>query len=160
MNTANPSDTEMNPVGESALESSSAEATPADSDSSPQLQAPRVAALAAQAPKHARVSFSRPPASESPARWTRRPSRGASSIFGRSSVRRGDDDAAGLLIPPSGWSTAGSMHERERPTIPSALNPSSDATPLPVLSMVVLSIVMLGEFLSAVSLVLGLSCVY
>ncbi|KAG9085326.1 hypothetical protein FS749_004530, partial [Ceratobasidium sp. UAMH 11750] len=137
-------ETELGPVGESALESSSTEPTPADTDAStPPLQPPRVAALSA--PKHARVSFSRPPGhSESPARYPRRPSRGANSIFGRSSVRRADEnDAAGLLIPP------GSIHERERPAIPSALNPSSDATPLPILSMIVLSIVMLGEFLSA-----------
>ncbi|QRW05140.1 major facilitator superfamily transporter [Ceratobasidium sp. AG-Ba] len=143
-------DTELAPVGESALESSSTEPTPDNTDTgTPPLQPPRVSALSAQAPKHARISFSRPPGSvsESPARYHRRPSRGANSIFGRSSVRRVDDnDAAGLLIPPS---AAGSIHERERPAIPSALNPSSDATPLPILSMIVLSIVMLGEFLSA-----------
>ncbi|KAG9095548.1 hypothetical protein FRC06_009689 [Ceratobasidium sp. 370] len=140
-------ETELGPVGESALESSSTEPTPADPGAStPPIQPPRVSALSA--PKHARVSFSRPPGhSESPARYPRRPSRGANSIFGRSSARRADDnDAAGLLIPPG---AAGSIHERERPAIPSALNPSSDATPLPILSMIVLSIVMLGEFLSA-----------
>lgn len=136
------SDTEMAPVGDSALESSSAEPTPADSTSSPP-QPPRVAAPSQQ-PKQPRVSFSQPPASTAP--WARRPSRGANSIFGRSSARRADDDAAGLLIP-----NLPDFGDRERPAIPSALNPSSDATPLPILSMIVLSIVMLGEFLSAVS---------
>ncbi|KAG9124108.1 hypothetical protein FRC07_012814 [Ceratobasidium sp. 392] len=150
MSTPRPSHIALPPntFGESALESSSNEPTPADSDASDRPHHARVSALTAQAPKHARVSFSRPPGhSESPARYPRRPSRGANSIFGRSSARRADDnDAAGLLMPPG---AAGSIHERERPAIPSALNPSSDAAPLPILSMIVLAIVMLGEFLSA-----------
>ncbi|CAE6422942.1 unnamed protein product, partial [Rhizoctonia solani] len=137
-------DTELAPVGESALESSSTEPTPAESASSP---APhhRVAALQVGQPKPPRVSFSRPPANEHPS--ARRPSRGGNSIFGRSSSRRQDDDAAGLLLPNT-WGTEG--HDGDKPPpIPSALNPSSDATPLPILSVVVLSIALLGEFLSA-----------
>jgi hypothetical protein len=142
-------DTELAPVGESALESSSTEPTPAESASSP---APhhRVAALQVGQPKPPRVSFSRPPANEHPS--ARRPSRGGNSIFGRSSSRRQDDDAAGLLLPNT-WGTEG--HDGDKPPpIPSALNPSSDATPLPILSVVVLSIALLGEFLSAVSVVI------
>ncbi|KAF8679442.1 Major Facilitator [Rhizoctonia solani] len=132
-----------NSFGESALESSSAEPTPADSASS--LPHHRVAALQVDQPKPPRVSFSRPPANEHPS--ARRPSRGGNSIFGRSSSRRQDDDAAGLLLPNT-WGPDG--HDGDKPPpIPSALNPSSDATPLPVLSVIVLSIALLGEFLSA-----------
>ncbi|KAJ1311418.1 hypothetical protein OPQ81_009908 [Rhizoctonia solani] len=130
--------------GESALESSSTEPTPAESASSP---APhhRVAAVQHSQSKPPRVSFSRPPANEN--QGARRPSRGGNSIFGRSSSRRVEDDAAGLLLP-NAWSPGG--HDSDKPPpIPSALNPSSDATPLPVLSVIVLSIALLGEFLSA-----------
>ncbi|KAI0631169.1 major facilitator MFS-1 [Trametes polyzona] len=56
----------------------------------------------------------------------------------------------------SRWSRAGDEESGitqtpERPPIPSALQPPGEvsATPLPVLSMIVLSITMLGEFLSA-----------
>ncbi|KAG8732478.1 hypothetical protein FRC11_013343 [Ceratobasidium sp. 423] len=136
--------TELAPVGESALESSSTEQTPAESTSSP---APhhRVAAPQSTQPKPPRVSFSRPPANEHQS--IRRPSRGGNSIFGRSSSRRVGDDPAGLLLP-NAWGAEG--HDDDKPPpIPSALNPSLDATPLPVLSIIVLSIALLGEFLSA-----------
>ncbi|KAL5641261.1 hypothetical protein ACGC1H_001670 [Rhizoctonia solani] len=131
-----------NTFGESALESST-EPTPAESTSSP-VPHHRVAALQSAQPKPPRVSFSRPPNEHQGAR---RPSRGGNSIFGRSSSRRAEDDAAGLLLP-NAWSTNG--HDGDKPPpIPSALSPSSDATPLPVLSVIVLSITLLGEFLSA-----------
>ncbi|CAE6531380.1 unnamed protein product [Rhizoctonia solani] len=135
--------TELTPVGESALESSSAEPTPAESASSP-IPHHRVAALQSAQPKPPRVSFSRPPNEHQGAR---RPSRGGNSIFGRSSSRRADDDAAGLLLP-NAWSSEGHGDDKP-PPIPTALNTSSDATPLPVLSVIVLSIALLGEFLSA-----------
>ncbi|KAM5531602.1 hypothetical protein V8D89_014717 [Ganoderma adspersum] len=68
-----------------------------------------------------------------------------SSLAGKPSIlnrwsRTGDgDEESGIAQPP------------ERPAIPSALQASGEvyATPLPVLSMIVLSITMLGEFLSA-----------
>ncbi|CAE6469893.1 unnamed protein product [Rhizoctonia solani] len=132
-----------NTFGESALESSSAEPTPAESASSP-VPHHRVAAHQPAQPKPPRVSFSNPPNEHQSAR---RPSRGGNSIFGRSSSRRAEDDAAGLLLPTT-WGTEG--HDGDKPPpIPSALNNSSDATPLPVLSVIVLSIALLGEFLSA-----------
>ncbi|KAI0642721.1 major facilitator MFS-1 [Trametes meyenii] len=77
---------------------------------------------------------------------TRRPSRRMSfsrlmhkpSILSRWS-RAGDEESGGIVQTP------------ERPAIPSALQPPGEvyATPLPTLSMTVLSITMLGEFLSA-----------
>ncbi|RPD75611.1 major facilitator superfamily MFS-1 [Lentinus tigrinus ALCF2SS1-7] len=60
------------------------------------------------------------------------------SILSRWS-RHGGDEESGITATP------------DRPAIPSALQPPGEvyATPLPVLSMIVLSITMLGEFLSA-----------
>ncbi|KAH9855398.1 major facilitator superfamily MFS-1 [Lenzites betulinus] len=51
----------------------------------------------------------------------------------------------------NGDEESGTTQAPERPAIPSALQPSGEvyATPLPILSMIVLSITMLGEFLSA-----------
>ncbi|KAI0654384.1 major facilitator MFS-1 [Cubamyces menziesii] len=51
----------------------------------------------------------------------------------------------------TGDEESGIAHAPDRPAIPSALQPPNEvyATPLPILSMIVLSITMLGEFLSA-----------
>ncbi|QRW19293.1 major facilitator superfamily transporter [Rhizoctonia solani] len=117
-------ETHLAPVGESALESSSAEPTPADSASS--LPHHRVAALQVDQPKHPEFRL---------------------VAHLRMNIQVHDDDAAGLLLPNT-WGPDG--HDGDKPPpIPSALNPSSDATPLPVLSVIVLSIALLGEFLSA-----------
>ncbi|KAI0760328.1 major facilitator superfamily MFS-1 [Fomes fomentarius] len=72
-------------------------------------------------------------------------------------LQRASERMSGIVRKPSilsrwrGDEESGTSQTPERPAIPSALQTSGEAysTPLPVLSMIVLSITMLGEFLSA-----------